>query len=221
MNHSVGKLSKSVGLQNTSSTLKSSLRIPVASRQTLRLSASQADVSMSNTQEGITLPMRHDEKKRAVKYYEKCFDCRGVPQRGEKINSERFRAQFRNAWMNAREKKRKRSPGILFIFSHLRALLESPWDPSSVTKRRPERILFTVADSWTTRISHDCESWIASPDTWKKVKWRKFIFSWQKIEVERSVSYLKIASSFRSYKFENNRADSKINHKISFCIPHI
>lgn len=97
MNHSVGKLSKSVGLQNTSSMLKSSLRTTVASRQTLRLSASRADVSMSNTQEGITLPMRHDEKKRAMKYYEKCFDCRGVPQRGEKINSQRFQARFRNA----------------------------------------------------------------------------------------------------------------------------
>ncbi|XP_072754057.1 uncharacterized protein [Anoplolepis gracilipes] len=62
--------------------LKSSLRILVASRQALRLSAFRADVSMSNTQEEITLPMRHDKKKRAVKYYEKCFDCRGVPQRG-------------------------------------------------------------------------------------------------------------------------------------------
>lgn len=166
MNHSVGKLSKSVGLQNTSSMLKSSLRTTVASRQTLRLSAFRADVSMSNTQEGITLPMRHDEKKRAVKYYEKCFDCRGVPQRGEKINSQRFRARFRNAWMNERERG---SSGVLFIFSHLRALLGSPWDPSSVTKRRPERTLFTVTDSWTTRTSRDCESWIASPDAWKKL----------------------------------------------------
>jgi len=33
-----------------------------------------SDVSMSNTQEGITLPMCHD-KKRAVKRYEKRFDC--------------------------------------------------------------------------------------------------------------------------------------------------
>lgn len=140
MNHSVGKLSKSLGLQNTSSMLKSSLRTTAASRQTLRLSASRADVSMSNTQEGITLPMRHDEKKRTVKYYEKCFDCRGVPQRGEKINSGRFRARLRNAWMNEREKERE-SSGVLFIFSHLRALLGSPWDPSSVTKRRPKRTL--------------------------------------------------------------------------------
>lgn len=123
-----------------------------------------------------------------------------------------------NEWEREKEKE---NPGVLFIFSHLRALLESPWDPSSVTKRRPERILFIVADSWTTRTSHDCESWIASPDTWKKVKWRKFIFSWQKIEVERSVSYLKIFSPFLSYKFENNRADSKINHKILFCTSYL
>lgn len=68
---SVGKLSKSLGLQNMSSMFKSaSVRTPIASHQTLWL----LDISMSNTQEGITLPMRHDEK-RAVKYYEKRFDC--------------------------------------------------------------------------------------------------------------------------------------------------
>lgn len=150
---SVGKLSKSLGLQKTSSMLKTvSTRIPAASRQTLRLSER---TSMSNTQEGITLPMRHDEK-RTVKYYEKRFDCREAQQRGEKINSERFRARSRSA----RGGKRERA---LFIFSRLRALLGSLQSPSvgNVTRRRPERTLFTVANSWTSR---DCESQIALRD---------------------------------------------------------
>lgn len=86
--------------------------------------------------------MRHDEK-RAMKYYEKRFDCRETPQRGEKINSQRFRVRSQSACGGERQQG-------LFIFSRLRALSRIPcriltW--GNVTRRRPERTLFTVADS--------------------------------------------------------------------------
>lgn len=145
----VRKLSKSLGLQNTSSMFKiGSVRSPLLE------SPSRQPFFGSRTSQWVILRkellfrLRHDEK-RTVKYYE-----------------ETFRLPWSTAarWENkqwtfsgpgpARGGKRERA---LFIFSRLRALLGSLQGPSvgNVTRRSAERTLFTAANSWTSR---DCES---------------------------------------------------------------
>lgn len=55
---------------------------------------SRADVSMSNTQEGITLPTRHYEAARGKRAGETFRSRWSTSRRGEKINSEAFSGPF-------------------------------------------------------------------------------------------------------------------------------